>query len=97
MGRDLNVYELRFIIRNYESMTAKEMGFYINGKHKAIHSRATNLGLKKIPNWSKKEIDFLMMVKPREASKYLSRSLASCKTKYSRLSNIKLLQAAHKK
>lgn len=87
----LNVPQIRVIVRDYKNSTAKEIANRTGAKSKTIHACAIRLGLKKTPNWTQKEINFLTLLGAKVASMYLNRSFNSCKIKYSRWKNTKLI------
>lgn len=76
---------------NYKSKSAKQLADDTGLSKKHVHEIARKLGVTKTPNWTIAEINFLIIMKPKVSSFYLKRSLASCKTKYSRWKNTKLI------
>ncbi len=51
----------------------------------AIHMKARKLDRIKIPDWTEKELQILMSQPTKQAAKITGRSIASCKTKKTRL------------
>ena len=87
----MKVSEIRIVIRDYEKMTAKQISKRTGVKPKTIHECARRLNLVKTPNWTEKEFNFLIIVGAKIASNFLDRSFNSCKIKYSRWINTKLI------
>lgn len=69
---------------HYHEKTANQLSLITGESANNIHEYARRFGIKKIPNWSNFETNFLIIFGAKTTSEYLNRSLASCKTKLSR-------------